>query len=58
MIDISHQLICVLDSSKINVTGLYSVCPIDRVDVVITDSGIHKDSQTTLEAAGCKVITV
>lgn len=57
MIDISHQLICVLDSSKINVTGLYSVCPIDRVDVVITDSGIHKDSQTTLEAAGCKVIT-
>ena len=58
MIDISHQLICVLDSSKINVTGLYSVCPIDRVDVVITDSAIHKDTQTALEAAGCKVITV
>jgi DeoR/GlpR family transcriptional regulator of sugar metabolism len=58
MVDISHELICVLDSSKINVTGLYSVCPIDRVDVVITDSGIQEDSQAALQAAGCKVIVV
>lgn len=58
MIEISHQLVCVLDSSKIDVTGLCSVCPIERVDVVITDSGIRKDSQAALEGAGCKVFVV
>lgn len=58
MIDISHQLICVADSSKINVTGLVSVCPIDRVNTLITDEGIDRKFKKALEATGCEVIIV
>jgi DeoR/GlpR family transcriptional regulator of sugar metabolism len=58
MIDISHELVCVVDSSKFDVAGLYSVCPIERVDIVITDTGIHQDFRAALEGAGCEVIVV
>lgn len=58
MIDISHQLICVADSSKINVTGLVSVCPVERVNLLITDEGIDKKFKKSLESIGCQVIIV
>lgn len=58
MVEISHQLICVADSSKFNVTGLVSVCPVDRVDVLITDAGIDPKFKQALENIGIKVIVV
>lgn len=56
MIDISHQLICVADSSKINVTGLVSVCPIDRVNILITDDQVDEKFKKEFEAIGGQVI--
>lgn len=58
MVEISRQLICVADSSKLSVTGLVSVCPIERVDVLITDDGIGPDMRKELEDAGVKIIIV
>lgn len=58
MIDISHKLICVADSSKMNVTGLVSICPADRVDILITDTGINPEFKKALEATGCQILTV
>jgi len=56
MLEISHQLICVADSSKFNVTGLVSVCPIDRIDILVTDAGIDPKFKAALENLGIKVI--
>lgn len=56
MIDISHEVVCVVDSSKFDYSGLVSICPIDRIDVVITDSGIKSDTKKMLENLGIKVI--
>ena len=58
MVEISHKLICVADSSKVNVTGLVSVCPIDRIDVLITDSAIDSNFKQAIENIGIKVIIV
>jgi len=58
MVDISHKLICVVDSSKIGVTGIVSVCPAERVDMLITDSGIDSEMKERLENIGVEVIIV
>jgi len=56
MIEISRKLICVADSSKLNVSGLVTVCPIDRINTLITDSGIGTAFKNVLEEAGIEVI--
>lgn len=58
MIEISHKIICIADSSKFGVTGLVSVCPADRVDVLVTDSGIDLEFKKSLEDMGIEVIIV
>jgi DeoR/GlpR family transcriptional regulator of sugar metabolism len=57
MVEISRQLICVADSSKFNVTGLVSVCPISMVDTLITDAGVAVNFKNAVETIGVKVIT-
>lgn len=56
MVEISHRLICVADSSKFDVTGLVSICPIERIDVIITDNGIEPAFKNSLEELGIEVI--
>jgi DeoR family transcriptional regulator of aga operon/DeoR family fructose operon transcriptional repressor len=56
MIEISHKLICVADSSKLDVTGLVTVCPIERINTLITDSRIDPPYKDALEEAGIEVI--
>jgi len=56
MIEISHDLVCLADSSKFDVTGLVSICPIDRVDTLITDNGIKPEFKKALEDMGIEVI--
>lgn len=56
MIEISHKLICVADSSKLDVTGLVTVCPIERINILITDSRISPPYKDALEEAGIEVI--
>lgn len=57
MIEISHRLICVSDSSKIGVTGMVSVSSIETLDILVTDEGIDKDIKKKLIDAGVEVIT-
>lgn len=56
MLEISRKLICVADSSKLGVTGLVSVCSIDRLDVLVTDEGIPTEMKETLESLGITVV--
>jgi DeoR family transcriptional regulator of aga operon/DeoR family fructose operon transcriptional repressor len=56
MIEISHKLICVADSSKIDVTGLVTICPIERINTLITDRRISPEYMKALEGIGIEVI--
>lgn len=56
MIDISREVIIVTDSSKFLRKSLAFICKLDRIDIVITDSGISKEVKKQLEDSGIKVI--
>jgi len=56
MIDISREVIVVADSSKFLRKSLAFICKLDRIDAVITDSGISEEDKKRLEDAGVKVI--
>ncbi len=58
MIDIAREVIVVADSSKFLRKSLAFICKLDRIDTVITDSGIADDDKKRLEDAGVKVIIV
>lgn len=56
MIEISREVILVTDSSKFLRKSLALICPIGRIDVVVTDEGISKEDQRILEDSGVKVL--
>lgn len=56
MIDVAREVIVVADSSKFLRKSLAFICKLDRIDTVITDSGISADDRKRLEDAGIKVI--
>ncbi|GAA3510305.1 transcriptional repressor AgaR [Aquimarina addita] len=56
MIDISKEVILVADSSKFSRRSLAFICPVDKVDVIVTDENILKEDLKRLEDLGIKVI--
>ncbi|WP_022954523.1 DeoR/GlpR family DNA-binding transcription regulator [Leucothrix mucor] len=52
----AEQLIVLVDSSKFETFGSLILCPLDRIDTVITDNGVKPDSVKMLEKAGIEVI--
>jgi DeoR family transcriptional regulator of aga operon len=56
MIEVAREVIVVADSSKFLRKSLAFICKLDRIDTVITDSGISADDKKRLEDAGIKVI--
>lgn len=56
MIDISNEVILLSDSSKFNKRSFTFICEIDKINTVVTDSGIKPDDKKRLEDAGVKVI--
>jgi DeoR family transcriptional regulator of aga operon len=56
MIDAAYEVIVVADSSKFLRKSLALICKLDRIDTVITDSGISDEDKKRLEDAGIKVI--
>lgn len=56
MIEISKEVILVADSSKFNRRSLAFICPVDKIDIVVTDDNISKENQKQLEDLGVKVI--
>ena len=56
MIEVAREVIVVADSSKFLRKSLAFICKLDRIDTVITDSGVSADDIKRLEDAGIKVI--
>lgn len=56
MIEIANEVILLTDSSKFKKKSFAFICPIDKIDVVVTDEKIMDDDKKRLEDAGVKVI--
>lgn len=56
MINIAKEVIIVADSSKFKKRSLAFICPINKIDMVITDSEITKEDLKKLQDSGIKVI--
>ena len=56
MIEMSHQIIVLADSSKIGKRSLAFICPVSQVDYLVTDSGISIEQKNALENLGVQVI--
>lgn len=52
----ADELVVLVDSSKFETRSSLVLCPLDRIDTVITDEGISDTSAAMLEAADIKVI--
>lgn len=56
MLECSQKIIVLADSSKFNVVSLTPVCGLERIDKIVTDSGIAPDVLEQYRAAGVNVI--
>ena len=56
MIEISRQIIVLADSSKIKKRSLGVICPLSKVDILVTDDGLSPEYLTKLEQIGLEVI--
>jgi DeoR family transcriptional regulator, aga operon transcriptional repressor len=56
MIDVAREVIIVTDSSKFLRKSLAFICKLDRIDTVITDSGISEEDKKRLTDSGINVI--
>ena len=56
MIDITREVILVADSSKFLRKSLAFICPVERIDTVVTDDGISTENKRILEDSGVKVL--
>jgi DeoR/GlpR family transcriptional regulator of sugar metabolism len=50
------DVIVLVDSSKIGIVADVSICPIERIDVVIVDDGIDAEIRGELEDLGVTVV--
>ncbi|MFI7709119.1 hypothetical protein [Nonomuraea sp. NPDC049480] len=51
----ARRVVVACDSGKFTRTAFGAVCPISRLDVVVTDSGIPREERDALVAAGVTV---
>jgi DeoR family transcriptional regulator of aga operon len=58
MIEISKEVIILVDSSKFKKRSLALICPISRIHTVITDTNISPDDRKRLQDGGIEVIVV
>lgn len=56
MIDIAKEVILVTDSSKFQRRSLAFICPLNKINIVVTDENISKDDLKKLQDANIKVI--
>jgi DeoR family ulaG and ulaABCDEF operon transcriptional repressor len=57
LIDRADEIVVLVDSSKFNGPSGHVVCPLEEIDVVVTDGGISAEHTKMLEKAGVKLIT-
>jgi DeoR family ulaG and ulaABCDEF operon transcriptional repressor len=56
LIDRAEQLVLLIDSSKFEGPSGNVVCPLDEIDVVVTDDGVTPAHRQMLEQAGIRVV--
>ena len=56
MIEMSNQVIVLADSSKIGKRSLAFICPISKINILVTDSGISNEQKASFETVGIKVV--
>ncbi|WP_422350957.1 transcriptional repressor AgaR [Flagellimonas sp.] len=56
MIEMASQIIVLADSSKIGKRSLAFICPMSKIHVLITDSGIGEEQKSQIENLGIKVV--
>jgi DeoR/GlpR family transcriptional regulator of sugar metabolism len=56
MIASAEQLIVVADSTKFGHTSLAQMCPLEQIDVLVTDSGLAAEWSQRLESSGVKLV--
>lgn len=56
MMDVASQIILLVDSSKIGKSGYGKICDLNRIDVMITDSGIPDTVKERIEEFGVQVL--
>jgi DeoR family ulaG and ulaABCDEF operon transcriptional repressor len=56
LIERAERVVVLADSSKFERQGSMVVCGLDRIDTVITDSGVDRHSRSMLAEAGCEMI--
>jgi len=56
MIASAEQLIVVADSTKFGHTSLAQMCPLEEIDVLVTDSELGTEWKERLDAAGVKLV--
>jgi DeoR family ulaG and ulaABCDEF operon transcriptional repressor len=56
LIDRASQIIVLVDSSKFDGPSGHVVCPLDEIDIVVTDSSISPQHSKMLEKASVRVI--
>lgn len=56
MIECSDHVVILADSSKLNKKGFGKIASLDKIDYLVTDSGISDEDRAGLEEAGVSVI--
>jgi len=56
MIEVAHEVIIETNSLRFLSKSLAFLCKLDRIDAIITDTGISKEYSKRLEDAGINII--
>jgi len=56
MMEHAQQIVLLADSSKFGQQALQRLCPLDKIDIVVTDSALSKDQQKQIRSANCQLI--
>lgn len=57
LINRAQQIVVLVDSSKFDGPSGHVVCPLEEIDIVVTDDGISSSHAKMLDKAGVKLIT-
>lgn len=56
LLEKAEKSILLVDSGKFSITSGAIVCPLEQIDIVITDSGLPDDVRTMLESVGIDIV--
>ena len=56
MVSRAKRVVIIADSSKLGGHAFARICPIERIETLVTDSGAAEDKVAEFQAAGVKVI--